>query len=73
MSEEKTKAADEYPTVMTVNQVAEYLQVSRRTVYSMAAAGSLPGKKVGEQWRFFKPELDKWLAQESAVDQEGQP
>ena len=73
MSEEKTKAVDDLPAVMTVAQVAAYLQVSRRTVYSMAAAGSLPGKKVGEQWRFFKPELDKWLAQESTVDQEGQP
>lgn len=73
MSEEKTKTSESFPTVMTVNQVAEYLQVSRRTVYSMAAAGDLPGKKVGEQWRFFKPELDRWLAQESNVDQEGQP
>jgi excisionase family DNA binding protein len=73
MSEEKTKAVDDLPAVMTVAQVAAYLQVSRRTVYSMAAAGSLPGKKVGEQWRFFKPEVDRWLAQEGSADQEGQP
>lgn len=47
--------------VMTVDQVAAYLQVSTRTVYNLAAAGEMPAAKVGEQWRFYRPEIDRWL------------
>jgi len=50
-----------FPPVMTVDQVANYLQVSKRTVYNMAAAGELPAAKVGDQWRFYRPEVDRWL------------
>ena len=49
------------PQVMTVDQVAAYLQLSKRTVYNMAAAGEMPAAKVGDQWRFFRPEIDRWL------------
>ena len=58
---EATPAPDDFPPVMTVDQVAAYLQVSNRTVYSMAAGGRLPAAKVGDQWRFYRPEIDRWL------------
>ena len=51
----------DFPPVMTVDQVADYLQVSKRKVYDMAAAGDIPAAKVGDQWRFFRPEIDRWL------------
>jgi len=57
---EKTVA---FPVVMTVDQVADYLQVGKRTIYNMASAGELPAAKIGEQWRFFRPEIDRWLTQ----------
>lgn len=50
-----------FPVVMTVEQVADYLQVGKRTIYTMASAGELPAAKVGDQWRFFRPEIDRWL------------
>ena len=63
MSEEQTtdQTVASFPPVMTVDQVAAYLQVSKRTVYNMAAAGELPAAKVGDQWRFYRPEIDRWL------------
>jgi len=63
MSEEQTtdQTVTSFPPVMTVDQVAAYLQVSKRTVYNMAAAGELPAAKVGDQWRFYRPEVDRWL------------
>lgn len=51
----------ELPQVMTVDQVAAYLQIGKRTIYAMAAAGEIPAAKVGEQWRFFRPVVDQWL------------
>ena len=61
MTEETTVETASFPPVMTVDQVAAYLQVSKRTVYNMAAAGELPAAKVGDQWRFYRPEIDRWL------------
>lgn len=58
----------DFPTVMTVDQVASYLQVSKRTVYGMAQAGELPAAKVGEQWRFLRPEIDRWLVRLSRAN-----
>lgn len=49
------------PPVMTVDQVAAYLQVSERSIYNMAAAGEIPAAKVAGQWRFLKAEVDRWL------------
>lgn len=61
MSEDQRVETTDFPPVMTVDQVAAYLQVSKRTVYNMAAAGDLPAAKVGDQWRFYRPEIDRWL------------
>lgn len=60
-TEDQTVEPTDFPPVMTVDQVAAYLQVSKRTVYNMAAAGDLPAAKVGDQWRFYRPEIDRWL------------
>ena len=50
------------PPVMTVDQVAAYLQVGDRSIYNMAAAGEIPAVKVAGQWRFVKSEIDRWLS-----------
>ena len=47
--------------VMTVEEVADYLQVSHRSIYNLAAAGEIPAAKVAGQWRFKKTEVDAWL------------
>jgi excisionase family DNA binding protein len=45
----------------TVKQVAEHLQLSEATVYSMARSGEIPAKKIGSQWRFDLVEVDDWV------------
>ena len=50
------------PSVMTVKQLADYLQVSERIVYNMATAGEVPGAKIANQWRFPKADIDRWLS-----------
>lgn len=46
---------------MTVKQLAEYLSINDRTVLKLVSDGSLPGVKVGNQWRFRKAMIDTWL------------
>lgn len=57
---EETQEGNERP-VMNVEEVADYLRISKRSVYNLAAAGEMPAAKVGEQWRFYRPEIDRWL------------
>lgn len=54
--------------VMTVDQAAAYLQVGVRSVYNMAAAGEIPAAKVAGQWRFYRPEVDRWLVELSRAN-----
>jgi PTS system nitrogen regulatory IIA component len=49
------------PDLFTPKQLAEYLQLSPRTVYRMLERNELPGVRVGGQWRFRKSEVDSWL------------
>ncbi len=47
--------------LMTVKQLAAYLSVNERTVLKLVSEGSIPGVKVGSQWRFRKAMIDAWL------------
>jgi excisionase family DNA binding protein len=47
--------------LLTVAEVGRYFRVTRRTVYRLAAAGTIPSVKVGHQWRFRRSALDAWL------------
>jgi excisionase family DNA binding protein len=47
--------------IMTTKQMAAYLQVGERSVYNMAVAGEIPAAKVAGQWRFYRPEVERWL------------
>ena len=51
----------DFPEVMTVKQVAEYLQIDAQSVYKMAQRDKIPCTKIAGQWRFKKSILDEWL------------
>jgi excisionase family DNA binding protein len=43
---------------MTVQEVADYLRVSRQTIYIMVRAGKLPHFRVGSKVRFKRSEIE---------------
>ena len=47
--------------LMTIDEVAAYMQVSRFTVYRLAKDRTIPATKIGRQWRFQKEEIDQWI------------
>lgn len=49
--------------IMTVKEVAKYLDVHPMTLYRLAREGRIPAFKIGGQWRFQKKALDRWVAQ----------
>ena len=54
-------------SVMTVQEVADYLRVNPRTVYRLAVDKKLPGFKVGANWRFKRADIDGWISAQSAT------
>ena len=48
-------------TVLTVKQVAEYLQLKQSTVYTWAQEGKIPAVKVGRSWQFNQSEIERWI------------
>jgi len=47
--------------LLTLPQLAEYLQVSGTKLYKMAQRNKIPASKVGGNWRFKQSHIDKWL------------
>jgi len=53
--------------LMTLQEVANYLRVTTKTIYRLLEARRIPARKVGRQWRFDKDSIEDWLRQESAA------
>lgn len=51
--------------LITVEEVADYLRVTKKTIYRLLRQGKIPATKVGHQWRFDKAAIDKWLQRSS--------
>jgi excisionase family DNA binding protein len=47
--------------LMTVDEVADYLRVTKKTIYRLLKQGKISATKVGNQWRFDKGAIDGWL------------
>ena len=48
-------------SLMTIKQVAEYLQLGPTTIYNYAQKRKIPGIKVGRNWRFRREDIESWL------------
>lgn len=55
--------------IITIKQVADYLKVTERTIYRLAAAKKIPAFKVGGTWRFSRAEIDQWIKRQTTEGQ----
>jgi excisionase family DNA binding protein len=51
-------------SILTPAQLAGLLQVDEEVVVELAEKRELPGRKVGEEWRFSREAILAWLAEE---------
>lgn len=51
--------------LLTVEQIAEYLQVKPSTVYQWTHQGYIPHVKLGNRVRFRVSQVDRWLERKS--------
>jgi excisionase family DNA binding protein len=50
------------PDVLTPAQAARLLQVDEDAVLALAEQGRLPGRRIGDEWRFARAAVVAWLS-----------
>lgn len=51
--------------LMTIEEVASYLRLTKMTIYRLLKRGDIPATKIGRQWRFDRAAIDDWLRHHS--------
>ena len=46
---------------LSVDEMAEYLGISKDTVYAWVTTKGMPGHKVGRFWKFKQADVDDWV------------
>ena len=55
-------------TVLTLEEVANYLRVHPSTIYRMLKRQEIPAFKVGSDWRFNLESIDRWRSEAEQRD-----
>jgi len=63
-------AADE---VLTMKEICDLLQVNQSTLYKLVRRGSIPGFRVGSDWRFRRDVIERWIVELSMDGQQARP
>ncbi|MCX5713624.1 MAG: helix-turn-helix domain-containing protein [Candidatus Omnitrophica bacterium] len=53
---------------MTIEDLAAYLKVTRRTIYEWLRNNKIPAVKLIGQWRFKRDKIDAWIEQHSSTN-----
>ncbi len=61
MEPEKIIVDSDKKMTMTVDEIAEELQVSTTTIYTMVRQNEIPHIKVRGRILFYRPTIEKWL------------
>jgi excisionase family DNA binding protein len=55
------KTTEKVPEVMTTEELAGFLRVPEATVRQYAVRFSIPGRQIGQEWRFWRVAVLEWL------------
>ena len=47
--------------LLTIDQICEFLNVSKSTAYKLFRSGDLPGRKIGGKWQINLSKLEEFL------------
>jgi excisionase family DNA binding protein len=60
---EERKMHGKSSDVFTIDELSDYLKVSKSTLYKLVREGKVPSQKVGRHWRFHRETIDRWLGE----------
>jgi excisionase family DNA binding protein len=49
--------------VMTLKEVAAYLQLHPATIYRLLKTRQIPAFRIASEWRFNREQIDAWMAE----------
>jgi excisionase family DNA binding protein len=52
---------------MGLRETAEYLKISKETMYRLVTAGQIPVNRIGKLFRFNKTQIDNWVSSNPKV------
>ena len=55
---------------LSVEEIAEYLGVSKDTVYAWISKRNMPAHRIGRLWKFKTDEVDVWVRSGGAAENE---
>lgn len=58
--------------VLTIEELAVYLQIPKSTLYKIVREGKIPCQKIGRHWRFRKEAIDSWLEKSKSTNRKTQ-
>lgn len=64
---------DESKKVLNLSEAAKLIRVSSKTLRDLARRKRVPCQKVGREWRFLLPNLERWLAGETDTSRLAEP
>lgn len=47
--------------ILTIEEAADFLRLSKRSVYRLLKEGKIPATKVMHKWRFEREQLREWI------------
>ncbi|AYF43706.1 hypothetical protein BALOs_0695 [Halobacteriovorax sp. BALOs_7] len=53
---------------LSVQEIAQYLGISKETVYRWLEKGKIPSHRVGKLWKFKATEVDDWIVNGGAKE-----
>ncbi len=61
LTKSKAEGASRY-NLMTIEELAKYLEVDMGMISEWVNTGKLPGMKEGDSWRFDRTKIDEWVS-----------
>ena len=52
------KSMQENSEIMTIDEVANFLKLSKITIYKLVKKGDIPAFRVGNSWRFQRDKIE---------------
>ena len=56
-----------HPDIMTIKQLATYLQMRYRAVYTLASQREIPSFRINKLWCFRKEDIDNWIDEQKRI------
>jgi excisionase family DNA binding protein len=57
---------------LSVEEMSEYLGVSKDTVYAWINKKNMPAHRIGRFWKFKVDEVDQWVRSGGAAESDGE-